>query len=212
MTSLAVPMGPRVLAIDLALNKSGIAAYAPAWHGPQVWTFRVEKATGQEREDRVLAEMTRTVEMLRPEIALIEDLYVPPRISTGWIALTFMHGLVRHYLRSQAPLVVVHNGHIKIYGTGNGGADKAGMILGVVRRYGHLVDIEDDNQADAFTLLALGCAAYGHPLPQAGGRKLPDTHLRALTMVDWPVIAGLKSPAGLPATTRGSGRAKKAAA
>jgi Holliday junction resolvasome RuvABC endonuclease subunit len=211
MTSLAVPMGPRVLAVDLALQKTGIAVRDGGWPKPQVWTFNSQKLTGEERDDAILAELDRAVAMVRPQVILIEDLFVPQRISTGWISLALFHGVARRHLRQYAPLVIVHNTQIKIYGTGNGNADKTAMVLCVERRYHGLVSVTDDNQADAFTLLALGSHAYGHPL--TGDRKLPDTHLRALTAVAWPVIAGHRSPVGPAAsTTRGSGRAKKVAA
>jgi Holliday junction resolvasome RuvABC endonuclease subunit len=206
VTALAVPMGPRVLAIDLALQKTGIAMRSGEWERPKVWTYNTNKMTGEVRDDAILAELDRAVGIVRPEIILLEDLFVPQRVSTGWVALAFLHGVVRRHLRRHAPLMIVNNTHIKVYGTGNGNADKAAMILCVERRYSGLVSVTDDNQADAFTLMALGCHAYGYPL--VADRKLPDTHLRALTMVTgWPDIAGHESPAGPTATTRGSGRA-----
>lgn len=218
MNSIATPSGaPRVLAIDLACGKTGIAYNAPElgiYDIETIDTVATRTTTGWLREDTIKNRLEEIARRVQPEIILLEDLYVPVKVNAGFISLALLHGVIRHHLTPMAPLVIVNNTHIKIFGCGNGGAEKTAMVLAVERRYGHLVSIADDNQADAFVLLALACAAYGHPVPTADGKKLPDTHLRALTMVTgWPVIAGHESPAGLAATTsRGSGRARKAAA
>jgi crossover junction endodeoxyribonuclease RuvC len=210
---------PRILAVDLALQKTGLAGIAG--NGPEfglvdTWTYDSRKKSGHDRQAAILAELARAVRMVQPEIILLEDLFVPQagRIGTGFVSLAMLHGVVRYYLATKAPLHLVSNAHIKIYATGDGRADKAAVLLAVERRYGHLTTVADDNQADAFTLLALGCHYYGHPLSTVDGKKLPDTHLRTLTMAkNWPVLAGHESPVGLAATpSRGSGRARKAAA
>lgn len=207
---------PRILAVDLALTKTGIACHAPDYAGfqPAVWTFdterqtnpvtgRLKKLVGYERDQAIVREIVRALDMVKPTVCLLEDLYVPPKVSEGWRLLAYLHGVVRYLLRGRAPLVVIENSHPKIFATGNGGSGKPAMILAIERWYHHLVQIEDDNQADAWSMLAMGCARYGHPLSTVNNRTLPKTHLRALDLVkDWPVLNGApESPAGLTATT-----------
>lgn len=213
---------PRILAIDLALTKTGMAAHDPLAEptfpprSPLAWTFDTErpvKLSGHAREAAIIAAIDAARRAVLPDVILLEKLYVPPKISDGWIGLCYLHGVVRHYIASTGtPFAVVHNGHIKIYATGEGGASKQDVMLAVERRYRHLVTIGDDNQADAFTLLAMGCERYGHPLSTVDGKPLPKTHTRALTMVTgWPSLngAGPESPAGPTAAARRSGRAKR---
>lgn len=218
MTSLGVTRGPRVLAVDLALGKTGVAAWDPEGGAPAVWTFTVKSAlAGHERERVILTELARAVRAYRPQLILIEDAYAPVTISKGWMNLMLCHGVVRHFLRNQAPLHVVNNSHIKIYGTGRGDsgkgrgdAEKVEMIDSARERYGHLAEFADDNQADAFVLMALGLAAYGFPFPSAPEGWAFNRAIEAAA--PWPLLAGFGPPAGPTATTsRRSGRATRKA-
>jgi Holliday junction resolvasome RuvABC endonuclease subunit len=205
------PAAPRIYTIDMALEKSGMSYFDDALERPVTWTFDTGKLRGHERENAIKAEIDRTFEAWAPEVVLLEKL--PPRITPGLIGLAFLHGVIRNHLDGLAPYVEVPVSHVKIYATGKGAGAEAGktqVLLSVDRRYPQLVTVGDDNQADAFTLLALGRHAYGYPLPTVDGRKLPNTHLRVLDMlVDWPAIGIHKPPVGATATTsRRSGRAK----
>jgi Holliday junction resolvasome RuvABC endonuclease subunit len=185
-----------MMAIDLALDKTGIACYTDDFDDPIVWTFKTGAMTGHARDVAIIAELRRAVTLCRPELVLLEDLYAPRagKIGVGFFNLAFLHGVVRYYLAGVSFWHTVNNQHIKIYATGKGsgqGSDKHDVMLAVERRYGHLVAIEDDNQADAFALLAMGRHKYGHPFSTMGGGPIPQTHERALTMADgWPDLAG----------------------
>lgn len=210
-------MALRLLAIDLALTKTGIAFCVPdlgSSDGIDTWTIDTERPrrlSGHEREVTIVGAIHSVVLTVKPDVVLLEDFYapVPSKMGDGFFGLAYLHGVVRYYLADRAPLAVVRNPQIKIYATGNGGAKKADVMLAVERRYRHLVTIADDNQADAFALLAMGCEHYGHPLPTADGRPLPKTHVRALESVAWPTLNGAtpESPAGTTATKRRAGRA-----
>ena len=76
------------------------------------------------------------------------------------------------------PVVLVHPSTLKVYGTGNGKADKARMLASARGRYGHLTPIDDDNQADAAHLMNMGTDYYGAALV-----SMPVTHRRALRSV-----------------------------
>ena len=66
------------------------------------------------------------------------------------------------------------------YATGNGRAGKDQVLLAVAKRYPH-VDVQDNNQADALVLAAIGARLAGHPIDE-----LPKTHVDALAKVARP--------------------------
>jgi len=67
-----------------------------------------------------------------------------------------------------------------MYATGKGNANKEAVLLASVRRY-PLVDISDNNQADATVIMAMLRRHLGAPIEA----PLPQTHLRALEKVRW---------------------------
>lgn len=188
---------PRVMAIDLAADKSGIACSAA--DRLDVSTFRPGKCDGHRRENAIKAEMARCIGLYRPHIILLEALYIPQQrhIGDGFLVLAFLHGVIRNFLYTEwtAPIVIINTSHLKIFATGKGsGVQKTDVVLGIERRYGHLVQVQDDNQADAFTMLAMARHEYGHPLSTVDGKDIPKTHLRALGMVakqpgGWPTLS-----------------------
>lgn len=145
----------------------------------------------------IIAELRRAVNLCRPELVLLEDVYVPAsgRLGAGFLGLAFLHGVVRYYLSGVCPWITVNNSYVKMFAVGKGsgvGTDKHNIILSVERRYGNLVTVEDDNQADAFILAAMACHRYGNVLPTSYGKELPQTHLRALDMItEWPDLKGI---------------------
>ncbi len=74
-------------------------------------------------------------------------------------------------------------------GKGSGkGTDKEQVLLAIERRYGHLVSIKDNNQADAFAMMAMACEHYGIPLRAKDGGHivLPASHTEKLDNIKWP--------------------------
>ena len=67
---------------------------------------------------------------------------------------------------------------VKKYATGRGNATKPDVRMAVFKRYGH--DIADDNQCDAFVLMAMALHASGHPLEQ-----VPALNRSALDKFEW---------------------------
>lgn len=212
----AVATGPSallsILAIDMAMNKSAFSCFDDPSNHSVTWTFDSTKLHGHVLENAMKDEIDRAVRLCRPAVILLEKL--PPRITPGLIGLAFLHGVVRNHLDRLGPYVEVPVSHVKIYATGRGAgpeSDKEQVLLAVDRRYAHLVTVTNNNEADAFTLLALGRHAYGYPLSTVSGKDLPLTHLRVLDMLaGWPQLPGTpESPAGPTATTtRRPGRAR----
>lgn len=81
------------------------------------------------------------------------------------------------------PVVEVTPTGLKKYATGKGNAPKDSVLLAAARRYPH-VDVDDNNQADALILAAMGARHLGHPIEDS----LPKAHLEAMDKVDWPSI------------------------
>ena len=109
--------GPRVLAVDFSLTCTGFAAHAPdLLYAPRAWTFntkryldgatgKTRKLVGRERRQAIIAEMADAVGEVRPDVILLEKLYVPVQISEGWIDLCKTYGVVAYFLEGRAPLL-----------------------------------------------------------------------------------------------------------
>jgi Holliday junction resolvasome RuvABC endonuclease subunit len=184
---------PRIMAIDLAAKRTGLACCADG--RTDVWTF-VTTATGHARENAIKTELSRCIGLYRPQVILLEDIYAPKPVTASFMLLAFLHGVIRNHLFTvwgkEAPRVIISTAHLKIFAIGKGsglGVTKTAAVLAIERRYRHLVQIADDDQADAFTMMAMARHQYGHPLSTVDGKAVPKTHLRALSMVKWPTIA-----------------------
>lgn len=124
---------------------------------------------------RTLGEMA---ERHQPDLVVIEaPAYGAPGGSTHdrsglWWLIVYALG-ARHRLVEISPPARVK------YGTGKGNAPKDQVLAAVVRRY-PLVMVDDNNQADAFLLAAMGMRHLGHPIDD-----LPATHLAAMDKVRW---------------------------
>lgn len=66
------------------------------------------------------------------------------------------------------------------YATGKGNAGKDTVLLEVARRFPH-VDVQNNNEADALILAAMGARWAGTPIDE-----MPKTHTDALAKVEWP--------------------------
>lgn len=75
----------------------------------------------------------------------------------------------------QCTILVVSPSQRMIYATGKGNAKKDTVLAAAIKRYQHLIDIQDNNIADAVVLAAIAADLDGEPLA-----KLPETHMRAL--------------------------------
>lgn len=82
--------------------------------------------------------------------------------------------------RRGIPVAQIPPANVKIYATGNGRADKAEVMLHLVRRF-PLLMIDGEDTADAFAIVAMCAAHEGHPVA-----NFPKTHARGLTGASWP--------------------------
>lgn len=82
--------------------------------------------------------------------------------------------------RRDVPVAQIPPSNVKIYSTGNGRADKAEVMLHMVRRC-PWAQITGEDTADAFTLAAMCAAHEGQPVA-----SFPKTHTRGLMGAAWP--------------------------
>lgn len=175
-----------VVGLDLSLTSTGVA----------VVTDRGRVAVGRvrsegKRSDSIRARSER-LDSIACEVfaqARLANLVVVERQigqSTG--STHDRSGLwwqvVGELCRVPVPVVAVVPQHMKIYLTGRGtkvGKDET--LAAAIKRYGHLVDLSNNDEAEALGLAAMGARHLGFPLEAR--RSLPQTHLRAMHQVDW---------------------------
>ena len=110
----------------------------------------------------------------KPDLAVIEG---PSYASSGsgtWERAGLWWSIISYLEGSGLPIVEVPPSVRCKYATGRGNASKDEVTVAAVRRYPH-APIEDNNQADAVILAAIGARLTGHPIDD-----LPKTHLAAL--------------------------------
>lgn len=170
-----------VLGLDLSINGTGICADDRAAE-----TLHGTAKMGDERLSRVYDAVlyysggrrvsNGSIALGLVGLAMLE--LSLPHANRGNV-MDYVHGAARAALaKNDIPYAYVHPNTLKIFATGDAGADKPAMIDGVQAETGWLP--ADDNQADAWWLRRMGLAAL------AGGRGLVGRQLSALSAVEWP--------------------------
>jgi hypothetical protein len=167
----------RVAGLDISLTGTGIATLG----GTTLIT-----STGH-RKDSVLQRRTRlkgiTDEVLTAvgtvDLAVIEG---PSHHSIGgsvWDRGGLWWLIVDALSARDISIAVMPPMSRAKYATGNGGSRKEAVLEAAQRRYGAVLD--NDNEADALVLRAAGLDWLGQPLAE-----VPDGHRAALAGVQWP--------------------------
>ncbi len=162
--------GPRILALDLSLSRTG-------WATDEDRGVIRATTTGTARlidiSDQVLELAAHS------DVACVEGYaYARPHQAHQ---LGELGGVVRVALHELGvPIAVVAPSALKRYATGSGAAPKAAVLVAAVRRLGYTGS--DDNIADAMWLHALAAAAYSRPVVDMPREQTA----RAVAAVDWP--------------------------
>ncbi|MFJ8538116.1 hypothetical protein [Streptomyces sp. NPDC093591] len=177
-TAAAGPRRPyRVAGIDVSLTGTGVATLA----GTTLIT-----STGR-RKDTIAQRRTR-IKAIVDEVLLavgVVDLAViegPSHHSVGgsiWDRAGLWWRIVDRLCSQDIPIAVMPPMSRAKYATGNGGSRKEAVLEAAQRRYGAVLD--NDNEADALVLRAAGLDWLGQPLAE-----VPDGHRAALAGVQWP--------------------------
>lgn len=186
----------RVVALDLSLTGTGIAATHDSNGSPRLACrtvtprrYPTETAIDHRRLHETFAAVAHAMKC-RPDLVVVEWLPQVGDHGDAALRLAELHGSIKHWLWSQKLRYVdVRPVHLKIYATGSGAAKKHEVREQVTARYGSLLHIGTEDEADATALLALGLEAYGQPLQRDGHPiTVPAANMRAVSAVKWPQL------------------------
>lgn len=182
----------RVLGIDQSLTSSGIALFEP--DDGKVLLGRVQ--TGRLRGHDRLAGILGAVNDWATgcDVVVIEGLSFGAK-GSALLDLAGLSWLIRHELWATGkPYAIVDPATRAKYITGNGSAGKDECLLAVARRFPD-VPVSGNDQADALTLLQMGCDYYGQPItemPQDRTALLratrTDKNRKGQPKIDWPQL------------------------
>jgi crossover junction endodeoxyribonuclease RuvC len=187
---MIVPL--RIVALDLSLTATGIAVTHTQAGEPRLSCRTVSPrrrptatAIDHERLHETFAAIAAAVGC-KPDLVVIE--WLPQFSGHGDASLRIaeLHGAVKHWLWSQEHRYVdVKPQHLKTYATGYGNATKQAVREQITARYGRLLHIHTEDEADAVTLLAMALDVYGQSLAE-----VPAAHRRAIATAasSWPTL------------------------
>lgn len=169
----------RVVGVDPSLTGTGLAIVA-ASGAPRLLTITPGRRRGHDRiaylRDQVAQRITAG------NLVVVEGPAYGAQKGAGHHEMAGLWWHLTHDLwRRGIGWAVVPPATLKRYAAGKGNAAKDQVLSAVIRRYGHLVDVEDNNQADALALAAMGADQLGHAIVGA-----PAAHRAALAAVTWP--------------------------
>jgi Holliday junction resolvasome RuvABC endonuclease subunit len=172
------PRLARVAGLDISLTGTGIATLGGTTRVP---TKGRRKDTLLERNAR-MRHITNTVleEVGTVDLACIEGPvgFATPGGST-WDRGGLWWRIVAALLERDIPVAVISPTARAKYATGNGGSRKAAVLEAAQKRYGAI--LESDDEADALILRAMGLHWLEQPLVE-----VPDGHRAALAGCQWP--------------------------
>jgi crossover junction endodeoxyribonuclease RuvC len=138
-----------------------------------------------QRQARICRELLNTLpngELLAPavDLAVIEAPAYDSRTGSQHDRSGLWWRIIDRLLEHHVPVVEVTTGGVKKYATGKGTSPKDTVLLAVARRFPN-VDVQNNNEADALILAAMGARHLGHPIDD-----MPKAHTAALDAVTWP--------------------------
>lgn len=172
-----------IAALDPSLTSFGLARFQTGVVSPTLGRVR-PKAKGHQR----LAELLTAVDeySYAADVVALEGLAFGAK-GSAVTDLAGLHWLIRHHLwASGRPYAVVNPRSRMKWVTGKGNASKDECLAAVIRRWPGL-DITGNDVADAFTMLAMTCEAYGLPLA-----VMPADRGAVLQAIEWPRLKGTK--------------------
>jgi crossover junction endodeoxyribonuclease RuvC len=181
----------RIVALDLSLTATGMAVTHDQLGEPRLSCRTVTprrrptpNIIDHERLHETFAAIAAAVSF-GPDLIVIEWLPQFSGHGDASLRLAELHGAVKHWLWSRRLAYRdVKPQHLKTYATGYGNATKQAVREQVTARYGRLLHIGTEDEADAVTLLAMALDVYGQPLAE-----VPAAHRKAIADVSsWPTL------------------------
>lgn len=169
--------GLRVAGLDISLTGTGVATLGGTTLIPSTGRRKDTIVQRRTRLKGITDQVLTTVGIV--DLAVIEG---PSHHSVGgsvWDRGGLWWLIVDGLCARDIPVAVMPPTSRAKYATGNGGSRKAAVMEAAQRRYGAILD--NDNEADALVLRAAGLDWLGQPLAE-----VPDGHRAALAGVQWP--------------------------
>jgi crossover junction endodeoxyribonuclease RuvC len=181
----------RIVALDLSLTATGIAVTHDQVGEPRLSCrtvtprkYPTPNVIDHQRLHATFGAIAAAVNC-KPDLVVIE--WLPQFAGHGGTALRLaeLHGAVKHWLWAHGhPYVDVKPQHLKTYAAGYGNATKQAVREAVTARYGRLLHIHTEDEADAVTLLAMALDVYGQALVD-----VPAAHRKAIAQSSlWPTL------------------------
>lgn len=167
----------RVAGLDISLTGTGIATLGGTTLIPSTGRRKDSIVQRRTRLKGIADQVLTAVGIV--DLAVIEG---PSHHSVGgsvWDRGGLWWLIVDGLCARDIPVAVMPPMSRAKYATGNGGSRKAAVMEAAQRRYGAILD--NDNEADALVLRAAGLDWLGQPLAE-----VPDGHRAALAGVQWP--------------------------
>ncbi|MGW1770664.1 hypothetical protein [Streptomyces sp. NPDC002104] len=168
-----------VRGLDLSLTGSGIAGAGWAQTLGSKGRRNDSYAVRRTRLDRLAGLILDTVGAC--DLAVVEGPSYGSRGAGTWDRAGLWWLVVDRLAARDVPVAVVSPTARAKYATGDGRAGKQAVLDATGARYG--VALRDDNQADAYVLLAMGHDWLGAPLAE-----VPARNRAALDRVEWPLL------------------------
>ncbi|MFF2135525.1 hypothetical protein [Streptomyces sp. NPDC058193] len=168
-----------VRGLDLSLTGAGIAgagwARTLGSKGKRTDTYAMRRTRLHRLADRIL-------DTVGPcDLAVVEGPSYGSRGAGTWDRAGLWWLVVDRLAARDIPVAVVTPSARAKYATGDGRAGKQAVLDAVGPRYG--VALRDDNQADAYVLLAMG-----HDWLDESLADVPKKNRAALARVEWPLL------------------------
>lgn len=189
----------RIMGWDLSMKATGVAF-------PDGTTAVIKpRGVGYGRLVTLEQWVDRAIAVAQPQLAVVEDIRAGLKGDAAKV-IPMVHAVALLCLgRAGIPFALVNASTLKVFATGNGGADKDAMAQAARGRAGRT--FRTDDECDAWWLKAAGHVAYGEPIV-----GLPASHTQALHAVAWPRIPGAREPIEHVAKKRPVRRKRLAAA
>ncbi|MDX2550180.1 hypothetical protein [Streptomyces stelliscabiei] len=167
----------RVAGIDVSLTGTGVATLG----GTTLITSKGRRKDSiAQRRTRIKGIVDEVITAVGTvDLAVVEG---PSHHSVGgsvWDRAGLWWRIVDRLCAADIPVAVMPPMSRAKYATGNGGSRKEAVMDAARRRYGAVLD--NDNEADALVLRAAGLDWLGQPLSE-----VPDGHRAALAGCAWP--------------------------
>lgn len=183
-------MTHNVVGLDLSLTGAGVGVIdrtypsAPAY---LTYTFGM-KGTNADPLRQRLMRIARTADQIIETVTSVDDVVLATIETPAYDQTTgkshdrsgLWWEVVRQLTLNGIPVVEVGTSGVKIYATGKGNTGKQAVLLEVVRRYVN-VEIQNDNEADAWVLACIAARLIGSPVDE-----VPKTHARAIDALSLP--------------------------